>query len=93
MKKGIQRVRAVVRGRVQGVGFRFFVKENADGLGLSGWVSNMFNGDVEIEVEGPAAALNSLKLSVEQGPPMAVVDQLIWTMGYKPEGSSDFTII
>jgi acylphosphatase len=51
------RLRATVRGRVQGVGFRWFVQENARHLELSGWVRNATDGSVELEVEGNEAAI------------------------------------
>ena len=46
------RVHLVVRGRVQGVGFRWFVKEVARGLDLAGWVKNRADGGVEVVAEG-----------------------------------------
>ncbi|CUT02300.1 Acylphosphatase, partial [Candidatus Kryptonium thompsonii] len=42
----------IVKGLVQGVGFRWFVQKHANHLGLKGWTRNLSNGDVEIEVEG-----------------------------------------
>jgi len=46
------RVHLVVHGLVQGVGFRWFVARRADGLGLSGYVRNLYDGSVEAEAEG-----------------------------------------
>ena len=63
-----------IRGRVQGVGFRWFVVERARALGLGGWVSNRPNGNVEQAAGGDAAALETLSLAVEKGPPGAVVE-------------------
>lgn len=49
-----------VRGRVQGVGFRWRTREQGLALGLAGWVRNCPDGSVEVEVEGPAAAVEAL---------------------------------
>ena len=49
-----QRIRAIVHGRVQGVGFRYSARQQAAALGLSGWVRNCWDGTVEVEAEGPA---------------------------------------
>jgi acylphosphatase len=63
----------VVRGRVQGVGFRWFVREHARTLGLAGWVKNRPDGMVELEVEGPDAKVQELMTFVADGPDGAVV--------------------
>lgn len=68
------RLHAVVRGRVQGVGFRWFVREEARKLGLAGCVANRRDGTVEVEAEGPAEAIASLERVLERGPEHAVVD-------------------
>ena len=64
----IECVHLVIRGRVQGVGFRYFVARRAESLGLSGWVRNRPDGAVEAEAEGPRAALECLVQAVERGP-------------------------
>src|SRR3989442_1130227 len=46
----------LIRGRVQGVGFRFFAQDAAETHGLKGWVRNLPGGNVELEVEGPRSA-------------------------------------
>jgi acylphosphatase len=61
-------VRLVVRGRVQGVGFRYFVRQRADALGLAGWVRNRSDGAVELEAEGPRDGLVALIEAVTRGP-------------------------
>jgi acylphosphatase len=66
-----------VSGRVQGVGFRWFVIGEAERLGLRGWVRNASDGSVEVEAEGPAAAIDELRLRLEKGPPSARVAQVI----------------
>ena len=67
------RRRVVVRGRVQGVGFRWFVREHARTLKLAGWVKNLPDGMVELEVEGPANKVAELMALVAEGPDGAVV--------------------
>ena len=67
----------LVRGRVQGVGFRWFVHREAAELGLSGWVRNTEDGDVEVVVTGKAADLDELRRSLRRGPRGARVDQLM----------------
>jgi acylphosphatase len=65
--------RARVSGRVQGVGFRFFVEREAIRLGLKGWVRNLENGDVELVARGQARALDELLAKVSKGPALAWV--------------------
>ena len=67
------RRRVIVRGRVQGVGFRWFVREHARTLRLKGWVKNLPDGMVELEAEGPPDKLAELLVLVAEGPDGAVV--------------------
>ena len=67
MEKDIVRFFARAEGRVQGVGFRFFVQQNAMELGLCGWVCNMDDGCVTMEVQGTAAAIEKLWNKIWQG--------------------------
>jgi acylphosphatase len=62
-----------ISGRVQGVGFRWFVRQAADRLRLAGWVRNCPDGTVEIAVDGPADAQQQLVTVVRRGPPGADV--------------------
>ncbi|MGH7645540.1 MAG: acylphosphatase [Gemmatimonadales bacterium] len=66
--------RWIVRGRVQGVGFRWFVWREAERLGLAGWVHNLPDGSVEVVAQGPEAALQDLDRALGQGPQLARVD-------------------
>jgi len=68
-----QRLNATVHGRVQGVGFRFFVLQQAWALGLSGWVRNLSAGTVEVLAEGNMASLQELLVALRQGPDAAFV--------------------
>ena len=63
---------AVVHGRVQGVGFRWFIRERARELGVRGWVKNRADGAVEVEAAGDAQSLARLS----EGPPGARVSVL-----------------
>ena len=69
-------VRFLVRGMVQGVGFRWFVFRQAQRLGLRGWVSNLPDGAVEVLAEGTAAALAQLEQALARRPAMAHVDRV-----------------
>lgn len=66
-------VRFVVRGVVQGVGFRWFVMREALQLDLRGWVSNMADGSVEVVAEGSEDALARIEVALARGPRGAVV--------------------
>ena len=55
-------------GRVQGVGFRWFVHDHATALGVAGWVKNTSSGDVELVASGPEEELSSLERVVSRGP-------------------------
>jgi acylphosphatase len=66
--------RFVVRGRVQGVGFRYFVLSRARLLGLQGWVRNLPDGTVEARAWGEDGALQSLRAHLAEGPGHARVE-------------------
>jgi acylphosphatase len=68
--------RFVVRGRVQGVGFRWFVMRVANGLQLAGYVRNLPDGQVEVCAKGAPEALETLELELAQGPRGARVESV-----------------
>jgi acylphosphatase len=72
-KSDLVRLHARVEGHVQGVGFRYFVLNLANELGLMGWVRNTYNGDVEVTAEGSRGHLEILLEDLRQGPPSAYV--------------------
>jgi acylphosphatase len=75
-------LRALVRGRVQGVGFRAFVVWRARELALHGFARNLSDGTtVEVVAEGPRASLEALLTSLREGPPMSYVKTVDVTWG------------
>lgn len=76
MSTDSKRLSIVVTGRVQGVGYRFFVKDTADRYGISGWVRNCFNGDVELEAQAHKELLNRFITELKKGPPMSAVSDI-----------------
>lgn len=82
------RLDAIVRGRVQAVGYRLFVARTAAGLGVSGWVANLPDGAVRCIAEGPKTAVAELLASLRVGPDGARVDRVEETWG-SPSGDAD----
>jgi acylphosphatase len=70
------RLKAVVKGEVQGVGFRWAVQREANQLGLSGYAENLPDGTVRVEAEGDPDRLDLLEAFLRQGPHWAVVESL-----------------
>ena len=75
MKKVCASVR--IKGRVQGVFYRQSTKETASLLGVTGWVRNLPNGDVEAVIEGPEGAVKRAIDWCNQGPPAARVEEVL----------------
>jgi acylphosphatase len=69
--------RYIVSGRVQGVGFRWFVDREARIIGLAGWVRNNPDGNVEVLASGTEDQLTKLKSKLKQGPRASRVDEVI----------------
>ncbi|HEY9880757.1 MAG TPA: acylphosphatase [Leptolyngbyaceae cyanobacterium] len=69
-------MRAIVHGRVQGVGFRYYTQQEALRLGVTGYVRNLPNDTVEIVVEGADSQVDALLAWAHQGPPTALVTQV-----------------
>ena len=70
------RLHAVVRGRVQGVSFRYYAVTAAQRLGLTGWVANQWDGSVETVAEGTREALDGYLSFLHQGSPAAMVESV-----------------
>lgn len=88
------RFRILVTGRVQGVGFRWFVARAAARHGIAGFVRNEPDGSVYCEAEAEAQpALNAFVADVRQGPPGSRVDDLALTPEPPSRGASGFRIV
>ncbi|EAW35029.1 acylphosphatase [Lyngbya sp. PCC 8106] len=86
-----QRVRLIISGRVQGVGFRFSTREAAIQRNVNGWVRNLSDGRVEAVLEGSQPDVKSMIEWCHQGPPAAVVQQ-VSVHQESPKGLQDFEI-
>lgn len=75
----------IITGRVQGVGFRFYMERKARELGISGWVRNRRDGAVEAMVQGSSGAVEAMIAWARRGPPSAVVAEVRVT-----DASGDF---
>lgn len=69
-------LRVHIEGRVQGVGYRYWLVEQAASLGLDGWVRNLRDGRVEAVVSGPKPALDEILRRCHEGPAFARVDRI-----------------
>lgn len=83
--------RYLVRGRVQGVGYRYFARRAAQSLGLDGFVRNLPDGAVEVVAEGTEEALVGLEQALRTGPAFAAVDSCERSP-VAPRGVSGFDI-
>ena len=66
----------IISGRVQGVGFRFYMERKAREFGVAGWVRNRRDGAVEAMVQGSADAVQAMIAWAQRGPPSAVVAEV-----------------
>ena len=84
----------LIQGRVQGVGFRWFVHREASELDLRGWVRNTEDGDVEVVAQGDEADLAELRSSLRRGPRGSRVDRLVehYLAESEAEGLGSFRI-
>ncbi|MHB8216416.1 MAG: acylphosphatase [Candidatus Sulfotelmatobacter sp.] len=92
VEKDIEARRFVVRGRVQGVGFRWFVEREAHILGVAGWVRNNHNGSVEVLAQGSHDQLSGLRARLREGPRAARVDAVEESETQPTAGLSSFRI-
>jgi acylphosphatase len=88
--KTARRVR--VEGRVQGIGFRAFVRATGSDLGLAGWVRNLPDGAVDAFVEGEESAVRAFLDRCREGPPFGRVDRVEATPA-PPEGRTRFEVL
>ena len=76
----------LITGRVQGVGFRFYMQRKARELGVTGWVRNRRDGSVEATVQGKSESVEAMAAWARRGPPSAVVAEVKMT-----DGSGDYS--
>ena len=88
----MKRVRAIIRGDVQGVGFRAATAHEARRANVAGWVRNLRDGSVEVEAEGPAQAVDALIRWLRRGPSLARVTGVEIDDSLPPAGLEGFTI-
>jgi acylphosphatase len=84
----------LIQGRVQGVGFRWYVQREAGELDLRGWVRNTEEGEVEVVASGSAEDLAELRASLRRGPRGSRVDRLVehYLEDREAEGLNSFRI-
>ncbi len=83
---------AIISGRVQGVGFRYFTQDVANRLNLKGYVKNLPDGTVEVLAEGDMDTLKIFLEELKKGPPLAVVSDIKYEFLDKEGGFKDFEI-
>ncbi|HER23972.1 MAG TPA: acylphosphatase [Candidatus Atribacteria bacterium] len=78
MDRSIKKVRAhlLISGRVQGVAFRYYTRDIAQSLEITGWVKNCWDGKVELIIEGEEDRVNELINWCHQGPKSAIVEKV-----------------
>ena len=85
-------LKAIVKGRVQGVGFRYFVYDLARQYGLKGTVRNLYSGAVEVQVDGDDELLSTFLDALRAGPRMAQIDDVETEWSKEEKGFRDFRI-
>ena len=81
----------IIKGRVQGVGFRYFTLRSAEQHEIEGWVKNLPGGDVEMYATGDHDAMAGFMSEIEKGPSLAIVEH-IEVRKMEPEPCSGFSI-
>ncbi|MFB3897865.1 MAG: acylphosphatase [bacterium] len=72
----IEQFKAIIHGRVQGVGYRFFAERYAMELNITGYAKNLYNGDVEVVAQGDKPNLDAYLAKLHEGPRMSKVTQI-----------------
>lgn len=80
-KEAEVRAKFIIRGKVQGVGFRYYVLQKAQESRLSGFTQNLPNGEVEVVVEGEKIFIEDLERALQKGPTQAKVTEVVATWG------------
>jgi acylphosphatase len=86
------RAHLLIKGRVQGVGYRWFVSDIATSFGLSGWTKNLSDGPVEAIFEGERSAIEAAIERCAEGPRSAIVSGIEVNWDENPEGLNGFGI-
>ena len=92
MASAAESVYIIIRGRVQGVGFRYFTKQRAGAYNLIGFVRNLIDGNVEVVAKGPQKSLDNLIIDLKSGPPGSVVSACVVNWRPAIDRVQDFTI-
>ncbi len=77
----IKEVYIKIRGRVQGIGFRWWAVREAEALAVSGWVHNAADGSVEVLMRGEEENIDQMLAACHKGPPLARVDKVEFIVG------------
>ncbi len=88
----MRRVHVIVRGSVQGVGYRYTARMIADEVGVTGWVRNRRDGTVEAEIEGEGDRVDEMLAWMAEGPPGSRVESASVTDA-PPVGGSGFDVL
>ena len=88
----IRAFKFVIQGRVQGVGYRWFVLNEAKRLNVSGFVRNLVDGSVEVFAQGDLTSVYKLKEQLRSGPSFARVDKIIETEDVVDKQLTDFKV-
>lgn len=72
----VERIHAIISGRVQGVSFRYYTQQEAQKLGITGWVMNRRDGKVEVVGEGSPQQIQQFNAFLHKGSPAAHVEQV-----------------
>jgi acylphosphatase len=86
------RAHLLIKGRVQGVGFRWFVTDTAESFGLAGWTKNLLDGRVETVFEGEREAIEAAIERCSDGPRSAIVSGINVDWDEHPEDLTGFGI-
>lgn len=86
------RAHVFIKGRVQGVSFRYYTKREAEHQRIKGWVRNLMDGRVEAVFEGPKERVDEIVAWCHEGPPAAHVEVVDVTWEPRLEGLSDFRV-
>lgn len=90
---GVRRVHLRISGYVQGVSFRYYARQRAQSLGLSGWVRNCPDGAVEVVVQGNDDAVQQFVAWAHTGPAMARVENVSMDLEEPDESAHSFQIV